>query len=67
MTRPDALAAFLAKKTEIDAMLARLQGLSENHFGADPEALTWGDVGGLERMAASLREICACHEGEYAD
>ncbi|WP_339950726.1 hypothetical protein [uncultured Albimonas sp.] len=69
MTRPDALAAFLAKKTEIDAMLARLQGLSEDHFGADPEALTWGDVGGLERMAARLREICdaAFHEGEYAD
>ena len=67
MTRPDALAAFLAKKAEIDAMLVRLRALSEDHFGADPKAPTWGDVGALERMAASLRGICACHEGEYAD
>ena len=67
MIRPDALAAVLAKKTGIDAMLARLQGLSEDHFGADPEAPTWGGVGGLECIAASLRGICAFHEGEYAD
>jgi hypothetical protein len=36
-TNDAALAAFIAKKAEIDAMLARLQAFSEDHFGADPE------------------------------
>ena len=34
-----ALTAFIAKKAEIDAMLARLQAFSDDHFGADPERL----------------------------
>ena len=34
-----ALAAFVAKKTEIDTTLARLQGLSDDHFNADPDAI----------------------------
>ena len=29
----DALAAFVARKAEIDAMLTRLQALSDDHFG----------------------------------
>jgi hypothetical protein len=33
----DALAAFVQKKTEIDVMLARLQALSDEHFGYGPE------------------------------
>ena len=32
-----ALAAFIAKKAEIDTMLTRLQALSDDHFGAAPE------------------------------
>jgi hypothetical protein len=28
-----ALAAFVSKKAEIDAMLTRLQALSDDHFG----------------------------------
>jgi hypothetical protein len=28
-----ALAAFVARKTEIDTMLTRLQALSDDHFG----------------------------------
>ena len=34
-----ALAAFIGKKAEIDEMLARLQALSDDHFGIDPEAV----------------------------
>jgi hypothetical protein len=33
----DALAAFVTKKAEIDAMLARLQALSADHFGYSPD------------------------------
>jgi hypothetical protein len=33
----DALAAFVQKKAEIDAMLTRLQALSDDHFGVARE------------------------------
>jgi hypothetical protein len=29
------------KKAEIDAMLARLQALSDEHFGTAPTEVTW--------------------------
>ena len=32
----DALAAFVQRKAEIDAMLTRLQALSDEHFGFAP-------------------------------
>ena len=54
----EALAEFIARKAEIDAMLARLQGLSEDHFHAHPDALTWADVGSLGHVRERLREIC---------
>jgi hypothetical protein len=63
------VAAFIAKKTEIDAMLGRLQQLSVDHFHADPDSITWGDVGTLSHYAEILRRItdAAFHEGEFAD
>ena len=67
-TQEKALAAFLAKKAEIDAMLARLQALSDDHFGADPETLGWGEVATLGHHAALLKQITdmAFNEGEHA-
>ena len=64
-----ALQKFLAKKVEIDTMLARLQALSDDHFNFDPEAVNWGSVGTLERYAEHLRQITdsAFKEGEYAE
>ena len=64
-----ALAAFMARKAEIDAMLACLQGLSDEHFNASPDNLDWGDVGTLVHYANKLREISdsAFGEGEYAE
>ena len=64
-----AVAAFIVRKVEIDAMLARLQGLSEEHFNADPEEIHWGNVGDLTDMATKLSEITdrAFGEGEYAE
>ena len=63
-----ALAAFIAKKVEIDAMLARLQAFSDDHFGADPERVSWANVGSLEHQANLLKQISdfAFGEGEHA-
>ena len=55
MPRPKALDAFMARKAEIDAMLARLQALSDDHFGANPERVDWSHVGSL----AATRSTCA--------
>jgi len=62
-----ALAAFMARKAEIDTMLARLHALNEEHFNANPDEIHWGHVGDLADMAKNLREICdrAFQEGEY--
>ena len=64
-----ALAAFIEKKAEIDAMLARLQGLSDEHFNAHPDEINWGHVGTLEHYANQLKRITdsAFGEGEFAD
>jgi hypothetical protein len=64
----DALAAFVSKKAEIDAMLARLQALSGDHFSYSPDEITWGHVGTLGYYAELLKRITdsAFHEGEHA-
>jgi hypothetical protein len=62
------LAAFVAKKAEIDAMLTRLQALSDDHFGYAPDDVTWAHVGTLGHYAELLRRITdsAFNEGEHA-
>ena len=64
----DALAAFVAKKAEIDTMLTRLQALSDDHFGYVPEDVTWSHVGTLEHYTELLKRITemAFNEGEHA-
>ena len=42
-----ALAAFVSKKAEIDAMLARLQAHRADHFNYSPDEVTWSHVEGL--------------------
>ncbi len=62
------LEAFLAKKAEFDALLAELQQASEDHFGADPEAVVWGETAWLHDATAKLKDIADAHfrRGEYA-
>jgi hypothetical protein len=36
-SKEQALAAFVSKKTEIDAMLTRIQALSDDHFNYSPD------------------------------
>lgn len=66
--QPQALEAFIARKLEIDEMLARLQALSDEHFNAQPDEINWGHVGTLEHYLSQLKEITnsAFGEGEYA-
>ena len=64
----DALAAFVSKKAEIDAMLTRLQALSDDHFGYSPDEITWSHAEGLAHYAGLLKRITdmAFNEGDHA-
>ena len=67
-TQEKALAAFLAKKAEIDAMLARLQALSDDHFELHPDDVNWSLVDHVAHYANLLEQITdmAFNEGEHA-
>jgi hypothetical protein len=64
----DALAAFVQKKLEIDAMLGRIQALSDEHFNCSPDEITWDHVGTLGYYAELLKRATdsAFKEGEHA-
>ena len=63
-----ALAAFVTRKAEIDAMLERLAGLSDDHFGVAPEDVNWAHVGDLGYVIEKLRQASdfIFQEGECA-
>jgi hypothetical protein len=67
-SKQQALAAFVQKKAEIDAMLGRLQALSDDHFNYSPDHITWDHVGTLGYYAELLKRITdmAFNEGEHA-
>jgi hypothetical protein len=64
----DALAAFIARKTGLDTILARIAALSAEHFNQTPDHVTWADVGTLGGYLKGLREVsdAVFHEGEFA-
>ncbi|WP_096703336.1 hypothetical protein [Magnetospirillum sp. 15-1] len=63
-----AIDAFIAKKSDFDAMLARLQTLSADHFNRTPEEINWGHAGTMAHHAEMLKRITdsAFQEGEFA-
>jgi hypothetical protein len=67
-SREQALAAFVSKKAEIDAMLTRLQALSDDHFNYSPDEIAWDHVGTLSYYAELLKRITdsGFKEGEHA-
>lgn len=67
-TIDDALAAFIARKAEIDAALDRIRAASDDHFFASPESVNWGHVTALADHAALLKRItdAVYAEGEHA-
>jgi hypothetical protein len=64
----EALAAFFARKDEIDTILARLAALSAQHFNRAPDNVSWADAGTLASYQKGLREVSEAtfQEGEYA-
>lgn len=52
-----ALAAFVARKAEIDAALDRIGAASDDHFFASPEDVHWGHVTALTDHAALLQRV----------
>lgn len=68
-TNDKALNAFIAVKSDIDAMLARLTALSNDHFETNPDEINWGNFGTLTHYASLLRQITdsAFKEGEHAE
>jgi len=67
--RRTALDAYIAKKIEIDTMIARLTALSDDHFNVAPDDVDWGHVGTLAHYAELLKRITdsAFREGEYVE
>jgi hypothetical protein len=63
------LDAFLAEKACFDAMVAELQRMSSEHFGADPEAALWGETGTLQHWNGLLAQVTDAHfkRGEWAE
>ena len=68
-SKEDVLAGFVSKKAEIDAMLTRLQALSDDHFNYSPDEITWSHAEGLAHYAELLKRITdqAFKEGEHAE
>jgi hypothetical protein len=68
-SKEQALAVLVSKKAEIDAMLTRLQALSDDHFNYSPDEITWSHVGTLEHYAELLKRVTdsAFKEGECAE
>ena len=62
-TKQTALDAYFARTAAINAKLARLQQLADDHFGHDPDAISWGHVGDLGRVEPGLDELLAITDG----
>ena len=67
--KQEALDAFVARKCEIDAMLARLSALSDDHFNCAPDDIDWSHVGTLALYGNMLKDItdAAFNEDEHAE
>ncbi len=54
-----ALDAFIARKAEIDGLLARLTAFSDEHFGRSPDEVRWCDVASLAEVYERLADAAA--------
>jgi len=62
--KPTAIDVYLARAAAIGIKLARLQQLADNHFGHDPDAIHWGQVGDLGRVDQALDDLLAIFDGQ---
>src|ERR1051325_10981319 len=67
--RQESLDAFLAEKARFDAMVAELQQMSADHFGADPEAVLWGEQATLQHSNSLLARVTEAYfkRGEWVE
>jgi hypothetical protein len=63
------LEAFLAEKARFDAMVAELQQMSADHFGAEPDAVLWGAHASLQHWNSLLARVTDSYlkRGEWAE
>lgn len=66
--KQEAIDAYIGKAANIQAMLKRLTEAAADHFGDDPETITWGYVGSLGAIEEKLQHLrdMVFREGEYA-
>lgn len=66
--KQEAIDAYIGKAANIQATLKRLTDAAADHFGDDPDAITWGHVGSLGAVEERLQHLCdmVFGEGEYA-
>jgi hypothetical protein len=66
--KQDPLDAYILKCGHIESMLNRLTEACDDHFGDDPDKITWGHVGSLGAIEEKLQHLCdmVFKEGEYA-
>lgn len=53
----NALDQFIANCAKSQAMADKISAAAEDHFGTNPEKITWADVGDTERIIHQLAEI----------
>lgn len=58
----------IGKAANIQALLKRLSEAAGDHFGDDPDAITWGHVGSLGAIEEKLQHLndMVFKESEYA-
>lgn len=61
--QPSALDTYLQRLPMIQGKIEALRQLADNHFGHNPDAIHWGQVGDLGRVDQALDELLAVFEG----
>ena len=54
MKQQHAIDSYMIALASVRDKLIRLNELEQEHFGVDPDALSWGDVGDLGRINRAL-------------
>jgi hypothetical protein len=54
----NAIGTFLDRIAEADRLLVTLQAAVTDHLNADPEDVTWANVGDASRLVDLLRQAC---------
>jgi hypothetical protein len=53
----DSTKRFISLKVQIDEELSKIVSASQNHFGVDPERITWANIGDLTHLLELLKEV----------